>query len=258
MNNIEFSAEFDILYNNVTSNKAPGLDEYEKSVFLTKAQEMLIKEDFNKLTDISGRGVDGNPIRHYDFSNIIDTKPMIKVSNTEGITKIDPRSALYEYPDNILFILNETIRDSLYLYHITPLSHEEYQRLIQQPYALPRKREVWKLLNTTQERTITSSSPGALPAPTSSTKRYNIVEIIGKYNNTPTYNVRFIRKPSPIILDDLNNYGTDLNIDGEVDVQNPVCELPEYMHREILERAITLAKIAWQGGSATQVQQSKE
>ena len=33
----EFSNEMDIQYNNVMSNAAPGLDEYEKSVFLTKA-----------------------------------------------------------------------------------------------------------------------------------------------------------------------------------------------------------------------------
>lgn len=33
----EFSNEFDILYNNIMSNKAPGLNVYEKSVFLTIA-----------------------------------------------------------------------------------------------------------------------------------------------------------------------------------------------------------------------------
>ena len=32
----EFSTEFDILYNNISSNMAPGLNEYEKSVFLYK------------------------------------------------------------------------------------------------------------------------------------------------------------------------------------------------------------------------------
>ena len=42
MNHLEFSSEFDILYNNIMSNTAPGLDEYEKSVFLTQAQEQLI------------------------------------------------------------------------------------------------------------------------------------------------------------------------------------------------------------------------
>ena len=43
MTNPEMSNEFDILYNNITSNQAPGLDEYEKSVFLTKAQDEIIK-----------------------------------------------------------------------------------------------------------------------------------------------------------------------------------------------------------------------
>lgn len=44
MINPEFSIEFDILYNNISSNKAPGLNEYEKSVFLTKAQEQIVTE----------------------------------------------------------------------------------------------------------------------------------------------------------------------------------------------------------------------
>ena len=33
----EFSSEFDVQYNNIASNAAPGLDEYEKSVLLTRA-----------------------------------------------------------------------------------------------------------------------------------------------------------------------------------------------------------------------------
>ena len=44
MPNEEFSNEFDVLYNSITSNQAPGLDEYEKSVFLTKAQSEIIRE----------------------------------------------------------------------------------------------------------------------------------------------------------------------------------------------------------------------
>ena len=44
MTTTEFSTEFDVLYNNITSNQAPGLNLYEKSVFLTKAQSQLISE----------------------------------------------------------------------------------------------------------------------------------------------------------------------------------------------------------------------
>lgn len=33
----EFSNEFDVLYNSITNSNAPGVTEYEKSVFLTRA-----------------------------------------------------------------------------------------------------------------------------------------------------------------------------------------------------------------------------
>ena len=33
----EFSDQFDVFYNNLNSNQAPGLDEYEKSVLITRA-----------------------------------------------------------------------------------------------------------------------------------------------------------------------------------------------------------------------------
>lgn len=38
----DWSQQFDLLYNNISSNQAPGLTEYEKSVFLTQAQEAVI------------------------------------------------------------------------------------------------------------------------------------------------------------------------------------------------------------------------
>ena len=46
----EWSIEFDLLYNNISSNQAPGLTEYEKSVFLTQAQEALILDLYKGVT----------------------------------------------------------------------------------------------------------------------------------------------------------------------------------------------------------------
>ena len=43
----EMSNEFDVLYNNAMSNQAPGIDEYEKSLFLTKAQSEIVKAYFD-------------------------------------------------------------------------------------------------------------------------------------------------------------------------------------------------------------------
>ena len=40
----EFSRRFDVLYNNISSNQAPSLNGYEKSVFLTKAQEEIVQD----------------------------------------------------------------------------------------------------------------------------------------------------------------------------------------------------------------------
>lgn len=74
MTNEEFSNEFDILYNNITSNQAPGLDEYEKSVFLTKAQDEIIKSYFNPRLNKTQEGFDGNERRQIDFSMILKSK----------------------------------------------------------------------------------------------------------------------------------------------------------------------------------------
>lgn len=71
MTNLEFSNEFDVLYNNITSNQAPGLDEYEKSVFLTKAQDEIVKAYFNPKTNKVHEGFDGNEKRQIDFSMIM-------------------------------------------------------------------------------------------------------------------------------------------------------------------------------------------
>ena len=38
----EWSVEFDRLYDNIMSNRAPGLEPYEKSMFLTRAQEAVV------------------------------------------------------------------------------------------------------------------------------------------------------------------------------------------------------------------------
>ena len=48
----EFDYQFDVLYNNITSNQAPGLDAYEKSVFLTKAQDEIIKNYFLNMKNL--------------------------------------------------------------------------------------------------------------------------------------------------------------------------------------------------------------
>lgn len=71
----EFSNQFDVLYNNITSNQAPGLTEYEKSVFLTKGQNEIVKNYFtaNSKGNTIGQGFDDSAKRQADFSCLMKT-----------------------------------------------------------------------------------------------------------------------------------------------------------------------------------------
>lgn len=89
MTTSEFSNEFDVLYNNVTSNQAPGLDEYEKSVFLTKAQNEIVKNYFNPKGNKYAEGVDGNEKRQIDFSMIMETRQINPKYDEEDVNSID-------------------------------------------------------------------------------------------------------------------------------------------------------------------------
>ena len=101
MTNTEFSNEFDVLYNSITSNQAPGLDEYEKSVFLTKAQDEIIKAYFNPRSNKTQEGFDGSEKRQIDFSMLIKNvnyAPIIIKSDniTTGTKVINTMNELYD------------------------------------------------------------------------------------------------------------------------------------------------------------------
>jgi hypothetical protein len=236
MTTSELSTQFDILFNNITSNQAPGLNEYEKSVFLTKAQSQLVNEYFNNKTDGFGGGFDGSQKRQYDFSSIIKTASFNEATNTNHI-KLDNRSRVFLFPEDYYLAVNEVILCNPKQYSVIPLDYSEYQRLMLKPYNLPPKRAAWRIITGKSEETP-------------------IAEIIGNFaNNSISYTLRYIKVLSPIILEDLSEYGDDISIDT-VKIKSE-CELPEETHQEILERAVALAKIAWQGGTYTQAQ-SKE
>lgn len=359
MNNQEFSSGFDVLYNNIASNDAPSVSEYEKSLFLTKAQLQLISVYF---TGQETEGFDANHRRQYDFSNLIKVGELISVNpygNT--ITKLDRRSKVFLYPKDYFLAVNEIISDNIRQYSVLPINAEEYRRLMLKPYGFPNKREVWRMftnpklcnyynndgysflstwggnpleLNITtavsetslvEEETksiytaddyilvkidnewyrvevvlsnvvsvnlisdkdttllddattiqvlkkcfaeyrklepvestfnaITIMTDGfqTASAPEGNTEfqssktilttlvEITAAEILGKFQGELSYRLRYVKKPTPIILEDL---GEDA-IEGISKATE--CTLPEILHHEILDRAVLLAKLAWQG-----------
>lgn len=99
MTNQEFSDQFDVLYNNITSNQAPGLDEYEKSVFLTKAQDEIVKSYFNPRSNKTQEGFDGNEKRQIDFSMIMRSAIYAGIKYTIKTVKGGDSIKLTSFPD---------------------------------------------------------------------------------------------------------------------------------------------------------------
>ena len=393
----EFSTEFDVLYNNITSNQAPSLDDYEKSVFLTKAQTEVLKAYFGTISNKSLSGFDGNEIRQYDFSNITKTASLINVNIAKErvsiLEKLDKRSQVFMFPDDYFISVNEIIFDSQQIYSVIPLQYEEYKRLMLKPYAYPVKKAAWRILtdkkncnsviwnqngeedctykiltswadkkrnlsitiklyddwdplhntdtfifrrqtmyfpvdtvenvsyaqviadcgwsadkmtyeiylyvridnaderddenafkiikegflklkkylgdsfDATENDLVTAAkrldlfTMSSAPSKFDKTLQENgltlitnviqvpLAEIIGKFNGDITYQMRYIKKPLPIILSDIGS--TENTIDGIS--KATICELPEQLHYDILQRAVELAKASYTGDLVSQV-----
>lgn len=267
----EFSDQFDVQYNNITSNQAPGLDEYEKSVFLTKAQSELIKNYFLPQSNPKQAGFDGNQKRQMDFSLLMRSASCAKATVSSGDTdvatlfkfKFDPRSVLYIMPEDLFIPINESIQlvergqsasDPFILKYqrqVIPLSYETYTNLMSKPYKEPLKNQAWRLL---------VNNAGSADSEDDGKKLAEIImgHIDAAWDNSSTkrirYIIRYIRRPKPIIIAPLagvtiggyNGSETEVytqSSDG-MSIVNP-CELDESLHEEILQRAVELAKVAW-------------
>ena len=148
MNSAEFSNQFDILFNNISSNQAPGLDDYEKSVFLTKAQEEIVKDYFNPNNNKLGQGFDGSARRQYDFSSLVKIVELNEIPKTIlNSSTIDPRSRVYSLPDDYYLEVNNTIvLDNKKVLAGTSINYVQYYSYLNTPYQLPSKRFFWSLM----------------------------------------------------------------------------------------------------------------
>lgn len=244
MTNQEFSNQFDVLYNNVMSNQAPGLDEYEKSVFLTKAQNEIVLSYFNPKGNKYTEGFDGNERRQIDFSMLMEVAEEAPEANglydhrTSGVYKVS-------IPSDVLVFINESVkvtRDSNTVYlSVVPINYVEYARLMSKPFKRPTHYQAWRLING---KTTTSS--GSNPT-TSVSHKCDL--IVGPDDTAVKYYARYIRRPKPIVLIALDD--ENLSIDGINETTG--CELDPIIHQDILQRAVELAKAAYTGDLSSQV-----
>ena len=240
MTTSEFSNAFDTLLSSYNTRAEFGegaskreivLDEYEKSVFLTQAQDIVIKAYFDSSTNSQGQGIDDSTRRQVDFSSLITVASPSKMEAEEGQTlqSFDDRGILYKLPSNILIMLNEKVKAGNRNYVVIPINYAEYDRLMSKAYGQPLKKQCWRLFQNVSGIDITSEI-----IPTEG------VEV-------SDYKIRYIRRPRPIILTNLSlEHQESLEIDGISSVTE--CELNPIVHMDILNKAVELALASKGGG----------
>ena len=223
----EFSNEFDTLLNSYSTTEVFGktpstveLDEYEKSIFLTKAQEEIVIGTYNGKNQFGDSFESTEEIRRY-LSSLIKT--YITTDKKVEYIGLSKSSVFFELPNDLWFITYEAVNlkdDGLGCINgenisVIPITQDEYHRIKKNPFRGTNERRALRLdLNN------------------------KVVEIISKYN-IEKYLVRYLSRPAPIILTDLTD---NLSING-ISVKTE-CELNPVVHRAILERAVKLAIIS--------------
>lgn len=227
----EFSNSFDVSLNSYKNNPNFGdsfdsvniaLDEYEKSVFLTKAQEEVIINLYNGKNIYGDSFESTEEIRRY-LDSLVKTTTYQVTDSEEDVTKLSDSSIVFPLPNDIAFITLEQIKysdESLgcadgSVASVYPVTHDEYEVIKNNPFRGPSKYKAIRI-----------------------DYGDNKVEIISKYN-IGEYLIKYLSKPKPIILEDLPD---NLSIEGYSMATD--CELNPLLHNTILTRAVQLAIVS--------------
>lgn len=217
MNAKEFSNTFDTLLQPYITKESfseqnnLAFDEYEKSIFLTKAQEQIVLELYQELEQ-------SEEVRKY-LSNLIKTANFAPIGEQdESLINNTFKSYKVELRDTILFMIYEqcTLSDENNcingrIVSVVPTIHDDLDKVLKNPFKSPNSRKVIRL------------------------DFNNKIELISKYNIS-NYKVRYLKKPNPIILVKLED---NLSVDNSAEVSSG--ETNPILHERIVQRAVQLA-----------------
>lgn len=228
----EFRNEFDLLYDNIASKGAPGLDDYEVSVFLTLAQEELIKNKNNPKSNKLQEGFDQSEKRRVEFKELIKDYKVTDFITDADEYRISSNSNFYPIPEDVFLIKYESaiitdVKCGDKEASVKPVTLDEYNKQKNNPFKKPNNEQIWRI-------DFNSNEPGS-----------NNVELISNFP-IKQYNMRYIKQPSPIILQDLNAneyLNSGLTILGQS--QQQTSELHPNFHSEIVRRAVELATLSY-------------
>lgn len=210
----EFSNEFDVLYNNIMSNASPGLNEYEKSVFLTQAQDEIVIALYNGTLPQYGSFEETEELRNYLDSLLNNEYVPLGLGDIYNDLKYN--SVYCNLPLNLLFIIYErAVQGTEKEYEIIPITHDNLNHMLKNPFSGILSNRVLRLNKSTKT-----------------------VELI--FNKNITFNlyiITYLKNPKPIILDDISILGAKIK---GLDIPTS-CELHESIHLLILKLAVQKA-----------------
>jgi hypothetical protein len=222
----DFSNSFDTQLNSFAHTAQFGddtsladirVDEYEKSVFLTKAQDEIVIGLYTGKNAYGESFEQTEELRRY-LANLIEEKELDPITTSDGKPLgMESNSKFFTLPPDCWFITYECViisdgkcEDTTSL-QVVPVRQDEYHKLKKNPFRGANDRRALRL----------DLSEGN-------------VEIISKYTVTKYY-LRYLKKLSPIILAKLDNEG----IEGKTEPMD--CKLHESLHQKILDRAVMMA-----------------
>ena len=208
--------DFQLVYNNLASNLAPGLDTFEISMYLTKAYHAFVINNYHQ----------------YEKSEAA-RKTLIELTRDENLSPLNDsslvgkricnNSAFFSLPDDILYVVYEALQmDSNAAscfknktIQITPVTHDEFHSVYPNPFRY-NDNHALRLDIDKEQRLAEIISPA-----------------ISDLNVSGKYKVRYIKKPGPIILEN------GITIDGIT--SETESELNQIYDKDIVRLAAQLA-----------------
>jgi hypothetical protein len=224
----EFSDGFDTLLSSFRQRGAFGdqtgaqdivLDEYEKSFFLTKAQEEVVISLYTGRNSAANSFEETEELRRY-LADLVNQATLNPITTSTGLPLgAGSTHKFFTLPSDLWFITYESVKigeedacEELNALEVVPVTQDTYHKIKKNPFRGPNKRRALRL----------DLADG-------------VVEIITiKDYNITSYYVRYLKKLDPIMLVDVD--GTE----REDDNAEP-CKLHEALHQRILERAVQMA-----------------
>lgn len=215
MTPLELRNLFNLQYNNIFSAAAPALNDYEISLYLTKAVKELVQ------TYYTGQA-DGNPVDSTEELRELlafYTKEKNITEIISGNSKYNCEESIVSLDNNVWYILNEYILTNDRWLRVKPISYDQLHGLLTNPYKQPNAFRAYRVEQNSDEGLI--------------------LKIYSK-RCVDIYSINYIEVPEPIIISSLSDVLPGLTIESKATVNIP--RYPNnWLWDLIINRAVELA-----------------